>query len=74
MDAAPSGAESSVMPSFDNLLAASDSVFSVCDPRSGAVLYVSPNVQRIFDLQPAELIGCGATARSLRASRLAAAR
>jgi hypothetical protein len=49
--------------SFDSLLSFSDSVFTVLSLADATILYVSPNVQRIFNMPPAAVLGCAGAPR-----------
>jgi hypothetical protein len=49
--------------SFDSLLAFSDSVFTVLSLADATILYVSPNVRRIFNMSPAAVLGCAGATR-----------
>jgi hypothetical protein len=54
------------MASFDTLLRYSDNVFGVLSRADAAILYVSPNVSRIFHFEPAVLLGCARKQRRKR--------
>jgi hypothetical protein len=59
------------MACFERLLTHSDSVFCVLSHADATGLYVSPNVSRVFNSEPSQLVGCAR--RAARTDALLAA-
>jgi hypothetical protein len=62
--AAPPSLSQAAAPPLDLLMRSSDSVYAVLSLDAATILYISPNVARVFGREPSRVVGCACAARA----------